>query len=357
MRMKKWLLGLAIVVGLLAFAAIVWFGGPLIGYERHPAVRSGLGTACHHRRRLRRSSAASTASTTGGRRQAAKALEAALAESEGKQGDGKVLGERMTEALETLKRSSGKRNYLYDLPWYVIIGPPGAGKTTALVNSGLKFPLAGADGGKAIAGVGGTRYCDWWFTEEAVLIDTAGRYTTQDSDAEADKKSWLSFLSLLKTQPRQAADQRRDPRDQPRGPAEARRRRSSPPMPDAIRKRLLELHEQLQDRFPGLCAVHQGRPDRRLHGVFRQLHRGAPPQGLGRDLPDRGPQEEHGRRGAGRVRSPGAPPDRGGRRPAAGGARSDRAHRDLRLPGAVRRCSRTASPTSSTASSSRRAIR
>ncbi|WP_273890733.1 hypothetical protein, partial [Serratia marcescens] len=34
------------------------------------------------------------------------------------------------------------RQYLYQLPWYVIIGAPGAGKTTALVNSGLHFPLA-----------------------------------------------------------------------------------------------------------------------------------------------------------------------------------------------------------------------
>ena len=104
----------------------------------------------------------------------------------------------MTEALETLKRSSGKQSFLYELPWYIIIGPPGAGKTTALVNSGLKFPLAGQEGAASIAGVGGTRYCDFWFTEDAVLIDTAGRYTTHDSDAETDRKSWLSFLSLLK---------------------------------------------------------------------------------------------------------------------------------------------------------------
>ena len=31
-----------------------------------------------------------------------------------------------------------------------------------------------------------------------MLIDTAGRYTTQDSDAKADQKSWLAFLDLLK---------------------------------------------------------------------------------------------------------------------------------------------------------------
>ena len=97
---------------------------------------------------------------------------------------------------------------MYEQPWYVIIGPPGAGKTTALVNSGLTFPLAAELGqaGKpgAVAGVGGTRLCEWWFADEAVLIDTAGRYTTQDSDAAVDRAGWQGFLMLLKRyRPRQ----------------------------------------------------------------------------------------------------------------------------------------------------------
>ena len=86
---------------------------------------------------------------------------------------------------------------LYELPWYVIIGPPGSGKTTALINSGLKFPLEQRFGKEALRGVGGTRNCDWWFTDEAVLLDTAGRYTTQDSDASADSAGWGAFLQLL----------------------------------------------------------------------------------------------------------------------------------------------------------------
>src|SRR5690606_18662076 len=53
-------------------------------------------------------------------------------------------------------------------------------------------------GPDAIRGVGGTRNCDWWFTDDAVLIDTAGRYTTQDSDAAVDQAAWTGFLSLLK---------------------------------------------------------------------------------------------------------------------------------------------------------------
>ena len=58
--------------------------------------------------------------------------------------------------------------------------------------------LAVGSSADAGAGVGGTRFCDWWLTERAVLIDTAGRYTTQDSDAEADKAGWERFLDLLK---------------------------------------------------------------------------------------------------------------------------------------------------------------
>jgi type VI secretion system protein ImpL len=46
--------------------------------------------------------------------------------------------------------------------------------------------------------VGGTRNCDWWFTDEAILLDTAGRYTTQDSNARADAASWSTFLELLR---------------------------------------------------------------------------------------------------------------------------------------------------------------
>ncbi len=110
-----------------------------------------------------------------------------------------VVDDRLKEALKTLKTSkTGAGKKLSQLPWYMFIGPPGAGKTTALINSGLKFPLADKEGPSALRGVGGTRNCDWWFTDEAVLIDTAGRYTTQDSQADVDSAGWLGFLRLLK---------------------------------------------------------------------------------------------------------------------------------------------------------------
>ncbi|WP_437673301.1 type VI secretion system membrane subunit TssM [Sorangium sp. So ce131] len=99
-------------------------------------------------------------------------------------------------ALKSSKLGKGKKNgsaALYSLPWYVIIGPPGAGKTTALKHSGLVFPYAHPSSGGGVRGVGGTRNCDWWFTNEAILLDTAGRYTTEQDDHD----EWIAFLQML----------------------------------------------------------------------------------------------------------------------------------------------------------------
>lgn len=119
-----------------------------------------------------------------------------------------LLRKRFEDALGVLRKArfhaaSGERRTVAQLPWYMFIGAPGSGKTTALLNAGLRFPL-GDPRGEVLQGVGGTRNCDWWFTDQAVMLDTAGRYTTQESDREADAAAWLGFLDLLKTfRPRQ----------------------------------------------------------------------------------------------------------------------------------------------------------
>ncbi len=157
---------------------------------------------------------------------------------------------RLKEALALLRRVTKKRfGYIYDLPWYVIFGAPGSGKTTALTNSGLQFPLGDALGENAVKGIGGTRNCNWWFADEAILIDTAGRYTTQDDLDGSSKAGWEGFLSLL----------RRYRRSQPingalvtlsipdllnRDPEEQRQELRS------IRQRLSELDEYLRARVP-----------------------------------------------------------------------------------------------------------
>ena len=108
------------------------------------------------------------------------------------------LRARFEEAIRTLKASRGRDHSLYSDPWYVIIGAPGSGKSTLLQNSGLQFPLAQRFGKDGVRGVGGTRNCDWWFTDDAIFLDTAGRFTTQDSDPSSDARGWKEFLALLK---------------------------------------------------------------------------------------------------------------------------------------------------------------
>ena len=109
----------------------------------------------------------------------------------------KLLRERLLAAIHTLKTSKlGKARgqaAIYEMPWYLIIGHPAAGKTSALLQSGLTFPFSDQNGA-AVQGVGGTRNCDWFFSTEGVLLDTAGRYSTEAED----KEEWLGFLKLLK---------------------------------------------------------------------------------------------------------------------------------------------------------------
>ena len=160
-----------------------------------------------------------------------------------------LLTDRLAKAMQALKTSKlGKsRKRLASMPWYMIIGPPGAGKTTALQNCGLRFPLESAK--QPIRGVGGTRNCEWMFTDEAVLIDTAGRYTTQDSAEEVDSTAWLGFLGLLKkTRKRQPLN----------GVLVAISLSDLATLPDAdraaharaVRARVRELHDKLGLRLP-----------------------------------------------------------------------------------------------------------
>ncbi|MBD8604583.1 type VI secretion system membrane subunit TssM [Pseudomonas sp. CFBP 8771] len=110
------------------------------------------------------------------------------------------LKARFKDALKTLKTSSLYRGrserWRSDLPWYLLIGPQGSGKTSLLDFSGLEFPINKIDR-KLTRDTLGTRHCDWYFADHGVLIDTAGRYLTQP-DADVDGRAWSTLLDLLR---------------------------------------------------------------------------------------------------------------------------------------------------------------
>ena len=204
----RWIVGGAAWV---AFAAVVWFVGdmfgPLEGTVQRIAlvVLVGAVFVAWEIWRLRRAAKENEQLLSGlvGGSLDADSAERAAAELQ-------TLRKRFEDALGVLRKArfrtpEGERRTVSQLPWYMFIGAPGSGKTTALLNAGLRFPLGDPRAGEqALQGVGGTRNCDWWFTDQAVLVDTAGRYTTQESDKQADSAAWLGFLDLLKRfRPRQ----------------------------------------------------------------------------------------------------------------------------------------------------------
>ncbi len=107
----------------------------------------------------------------------------------------KELQARWKEAIEALRRSHLRKsgNPLYVLPWYLVMGESGSGKTTAIKSARLSSPFAEVT---RTQGISGTKNCDWWFFEQAVIIDTAGRYAIP-VDEGRDREEWQKFLNLL----------------------------------------------------------------------------------------------------------------------------------------------------------------
>jgi type IV/VI secretion system ImpK/VasF family protein len=164
-RAARWSLGAAAFVG---FSAALWFAGDRLAMLEANSARialiavvglAWLGSGLWRARR------ASTADER---------LLAAL-----------VGGVPRDQELGLLRKGA-------ELPWYVLIGAPGSGKTTALLNAGLRFPLGDPSAAEqALQGVAVPRHCDCWFTDQAVIVDTVGRYTT-------DAVAWVGFLDVLK---------------------------------------------------------------------------------------------------------------------------------------------------------------
>lgn len=162
---------------------------------------------------------------------------------------------RWKKVYETLRE---RRYDYYSFPWYLILGAAQSGKTTTIQKSNQEFPI----GDEPVVDYGGTKGCNWFFTNQGIIIDTAGRYVEHlgEDDAEwdsmlaRDQEEWETFLKLL-----------REGRD--RSPingviitvkledvleTDARRRKK---VTDAMRKALLDIEEKLAVRVPVYVLV------------------------------------------------------------------------------------------------------
>ena len=267
---RPWFLTL---VGVLTFSLVIWFLGDWIGLRSDATKTVAILTlmlivGLYQSYQLVKINRATT--------QLMSSLTTASVSETTEQLNQEVetLSKNLSEALQTLKKThkgAGGSHYLYELPWYMLIGAPGSGKTTALINSGLTFPLGNTFGKGGIRGVGGTKDCDFWFTDQAVILDTAGRYTTQDSGKAVDSGVWLNFLGLLK-------------KFRPRRPingvlitmsfsdlllSEVERKKQAA----AIRQRIDELHQHFGIRFPIYMILTKGDLIAGFNEFFSDLER------------------------------------------------------------------------------------
>ncbi|MBD8577089.1 type VI secretion system membrane subunit TssM [Pseudomonas syringae] len=193
---QTWLWSLALV---MAGAALVWWIGPMLAInDLRPwaSVEARLATFC-----ILLLLWGLGLASSGWRASRPPAAAAPGREHDKRLDDeGKELQQCFNEAVRTLGHSSLYRDHAPrardELPWYLLIGPPGSGKTRLLECSELEFPLNRPDRLQTGAHTP-TRHCDWYFAGQAVVLDTAGRYLTQPEPA-LDGHAWMTLLGLLR---------------------------------------------------------------------------------------------------------------------------------------------------------------
>ena len=100
----------------------------------------------------------------------------------------KANNEKFFTAVREMRKDVGIS--VYDLPWYIVMGDSGCGKTYLVNNGGLTFSRGKPEGYQL-----GTLNYNWWFTEDAVFIDMAGRLCNPQDDS--DRREWEAFLGTV----------------------------------------------------------------------------------------------------------------------------------------------------------------
>jgi type VI secretion system protein ImpL len=91
---------------------------------------------------------------------------------------------------------------LNQLPWYLLIGPSGTGKTSLLANANVNFVLSKKFKPEHLKNMATSQNCDWWVTRDMILVDVPGTYLhkTQKAANTAghDNSLWSTLTNLIK---------------------------------------------------------------------------------------------------------------------------------------------------------------
>jgi len=108
----------------------------------------------------------------------------------------RVFQENINHALKFLRKVKLHPNFFLHkkAPLFLVIGAGHAGKSSLLTQSGLNLIDAH---NQAISNPMSTRYCQFWFSEKAVLVDTAGHYTTASSEDLSVNLAWRGLIKII----------------------------------------------------------------------------------------------------------------------------------------------------------------
>ncbi len=166
--------GLFSLVALLVVCAIVWFGGDYFGYPVRLRVVVIVAIlviwlviyliqrALAVRRAMRIEAMLRSQST-------------ANPVNDARVGPIDALVMQFRLGVQALRATRAGKDAVLRMPWFLVMGPPGSGKTAAVRESGLNFPFVGL-GHRANPSAGSTRSIDWWHADKAVFLDTSGGY-------------------------------------------------------------------------------------------------------------------------------------------------------------------------------------
>ncbi|WGE70108.1 type VI secretion system membrane subunit TssM [Actinobacillus equuli subsp. haemolyticus] len=110
---------------------------------------------------------------------------------------------------ESLKVHLPNKDYIYHLPWYMVIGSNEAGKTSFINRSNQKFTLTAVERtSKRYMREHSMYQIDWWASDEAILLDPEGGMiqqlgTEQDPEGMVAKGLWghlLDWISYVRPQ-------------------------------------------------------------------------------------------------------------------------------------------------------------
>jgi type VI secretion system protein ImpL len=196
-----WVVALLIT---LLITLLVWLAGPYIAVADYPVLQSvtarlgttlalvfcwGLFVALYYSRKKKKSLADPDKS--------AEEEKKIVSRNEFKE-KADYIRDKFKAAVRTVTRSNfygppGRSRY--SLPWYLVIGTENSGKTSLLLNSGLQFPL-NEQADRHLYNLRATEHCETFFANQAMFIDTPGKYTESRSESEPNKL-WLLLLKRL----------------------------------------------------------------------------------------------------------------------------------------------------------------